>query len=204
MSAVLGRRSYILLFAIILGGTYYALEFAMSTRRMESERDAVTTSPPVKPPENQAPVVAAASLSVEPSPAPAEQRAFRFLLTGDHLELTAVTETRGDFHRRRGPLSWQPGMLYGRLLDAGQQVLAEDTLAAPDAPCFVLDPHTRGADGEPKPALLTATGPVVFQLRMPRLDSATHLEIYRLSGSQPTVGNETPVGALLASILLPR
>ncbi len=112
----------------------------------------------------------------------------------------AIEDTRGDFRKRRGPLPWQPGMMYGRLLDAGKQVVAEDTLPAPDAKCVVLDPHLLTPDGAPSPTQFTADGPVVFQLRLPKVDSATHLKIYRLTGHQPAAANEEPAGLLLATI----
>lgn len=133
---------------------------------------------------------------------PGEQRAFRFVLNGDKIELEAVEDMRGDFHRRRGPMAWQPGMFYCRLLDAAQRVLAEDTLAAPDRTCVVLDPNTPDANGKPRPVVLTATGPAVFQVRLPKIDSATQMKIYRLAGTRPAMANEEPLGQLLATIPL--
>ncbi len=194
------RHYPLLLLAVILGSVYYGAEFVISIRGVEHQKHQKATlgmSAAVTVLDNQPQAVAVATV-----PPLGEQRTFRFLLTGDHVDLTAVKETRGDFHQRRGPLSWQPGMIYGRLLDAAQHVLAEDTLPAPDPACMVLDPHTPGTDGEPKPVMLTATGPVILHFRMPKMNSATHIEIYRLSGSEPTVADEQPVGLLLARILL--
>ena len=135
---------------------------------------------------------------------PSEQRAFRFVLTGSKIELAAAEDITGDFHPRRGPLAWQPGMIYCRLLDESQRVLAEQTVPAPDHMCIVLDPNLPDASGNPQPAALTPTGPVVFQMRMPRVDSATHMKVYRLQGIRPAGLTEEPIGELLATIALPQ
>ena len=58
------------------------------------------------------------AVTAQQSPRPGEQRAFRFVLNGDKVDLETVEDTQGDFHRRRGPMAWQPGMFYCRLLDA--------------------------------------------------------------------------------------
>jgi len=133
-----------------------------------------------------------------------EQRAFRFVLSFGKLELETVEDIRGDFHPRRGRTAWQPGMLYCRLLDDQQRVLAEETVPAPDHVCVVLDPNTPGPDGKPQPAVLTTTGPVVFQVRLPKMDSATQMKVYRLAGAQSAGLDEEPPGQLLAIIPLAR
>ncbi|MCX6872898.1 MAG: hypothetical protein NTW21_03690 [Verrucomicrobia bacterium] len=135
---------------------------------------------------------------------PGRQTAFRLLLDGDSVQLMAVEELQGDFHRRRGRLAWLPGMLYCRLLDAEQRVLAEDTLAAPDRACVVLDPQAAGADGRPVVTMFSPSGPVVFQVRLPHLEAATELRVSRLTGPRPAGALAEPVGKLLASIALPQ
>ena len=124
-------------------------------------------------------------------------------MSGDQITLEAVTDIRGDFHRRRGPLAWEPGMLYCCLLDDSQRILAEETLPAPDQVCVVLDPHGN-ADTAPQPVRFTPEGPVVFQVRMPKIDAATQMKIYRLAGPRGTTFNGEPEGALLATIPLTR
>lgn len=142
------------------------------------------------------------AVTAQQSPRPGEQRAFRFVLNGDKVDLEAVEDTQGDFHRRRGPMAWQPGMFYCRLLDAAQRVLAEDTLPAPDQTCVVLDPNTPDADGKPRASILSPGGPVVFQVRLPKIESATQMKIYRLAGTRPAAADEEPLGQLLATIPL--
>jgi len=133
-----------------------------------------------------------------------EQRAFRFKINGAAIELDAVEDIRGDFHRRRGELQWSPGMFYCQLLDTQQRLLAEETLAAPDHVCVVLDPNTTDLDGKPLPARLSPTGPVVFQVRMPKFQDAALMKIYRLSGPPPTGPGLEPTGTLLATIPIAR
>jgi len=133
-----------------------------------------------------------------------ERRAFRFVLSDGKLELEAVEDIQGDFHPRRGRAAWQPGMLCCRLLDDRQRVLAEETVPAPDHVCIVLDPNVAGADGKPQPAVLSPGGPVVFQVRLPKMESATQMKVYRLAGAQPAGFDEEPAGQLLATIPLAR
>lgn len=120
------------------------------------------------------------------------------------LALEAVEEIRGDFHRRRGEPDGQSGMLCYRLLDSGQRVLAEEIAPAPDYVCIVLDPNTPDADGQPLPVRLTPPGPVTFQVRMPKVESATQMKIFRLTGPRPAASNAEPTGRLLATIPLPK
>ena len=121
------------------------------------------------------------------------------MLVGDTLALEATEDLRGEFRRRRGPAAWAPGMLCCRLLDAEQRVLAEETLSPPDRTCVVLDPHIAGP---PQPTVLTADGPVVFQVRLPKLAAATELKVYRLAGADRAALGAEPVGTLLGSFPL--
>jgi len=158
---------------------------------------APTATPPASTPP-VAPILAdAAPVDAASAPSGGVQRAFRFVLNAQKLDLEATEDIRGDFHRRRGEMPWAAGMLYYRLLDAQQRVLAEETQLPPDHVCVVLDPHTPDENGRPIPARMTPTGPVVFQARLPKLDDATHLQVYRLTGSRPANAAEPP-GQLLA------
>jgi hypothetical protein len=140
------------------------------------------------------PVVAA-------QPAPG-QRAYRLVLAGETLALEAAEDLRGEFRRRRGPAAWAPGMLCCRLLDAEQRVLAQETLPPPDRTCVVLDPHVAGPAGPPQPTVLTADGPVMFQVRLPKLAAATELKVYRLASADRAALGAEPVGTLLGSFPL--
>ena len=86
-------------------------------------------------------------------------------------------------------------MLRCRLLSENNTVLAEELLPAPDQLCAVIDPKS----GSDKPVQYTVAGPVVFQVRMPRVKGATRLDIFRII--QPT---EPVLEGLIGSIPLPR
>lgn len=154
---------------------------------------ALTTSTPVSQP--------AAAVALAPG---LGQRAYRLVLDGDTLALEAAEDLRGEFRRSRGPAAWAPGMLCCRLLDADQRVLAQETVPPPDRTCVVLDPHVTGPTGQPQPAVLTADGPVVFQVRLPQLATATELKVYRLAGTDPAAFDQEPAGTLLAAFPLRR
>jgi len=138
----------------------------------------------------------------EPEPEPGRRTAWRMVLAGDRVELLGREDLQGDFHERRGRMAGLPGMLLCRLLDARQQVLAEETLAAPDHACVVQDPQMPGAGGQPTAAAFSSTAPVVFQVRMPRVANATQLQVYRLTGPRPAAAGAEPAGKLLGSIAL--
>lgn len=106
------------------------------------------------------------------------KRTYMLSLEGNRLSLESVQDIEGDFAaRRRQPQEWS-GMLRCRLTDANGQTLAEEILAAPDQLCTVLDSH----DGVPKPVKLAIPGPVIFQVRLPRVADAHHLDVYRIQG----------------------
>jgi hypothetical protein len=143
--------------------------------------------------------------AVEANDAPrGEQRAFRFVLHDGRLELEAAEDVHGDFHQRRGPVAWHPGMLCCRLVDSRQRVLAEETVHAPDRVCVVLDPNTAGPDGKPLPAVLSPKGPAVFQVRLPKVASATEMKVYRITGLRPATAGGEFAGQLLATVPLNR
>lgn len=160
-----------------------------------TQNDAASPSPSPSGP-------AAAGVRAAASPPSRVQRAYRFVLNEGQIALEAAEELRGDFHPRRGEMAWQPGMFYFRLLDGASNVLAEQTMPAPDQQCVVLDPNTPDAKGVPQPAVLTASGPVVFQVRMPKVEGATQMRVYRLGGAHRAPKTEEPLGQLLASIPL--
>lgn len=133
---------------------------------------------------------------------PGKQTALRLVLAGDKVELLAREELQGDFHQRRGRLAWLPGMLLCRALDAQQRVLAEETLAAPDHACVVMEPQAAAADGMPAATAFSSPAPVVFQVRLPNVETATQLQVYRLTGPRPDDAGAAPAGKLLGCIAL--
>ena len=111
------------------------------------------------------------------------------------LALMEAQDIEGDFAPRRGKEEEWTGMLRCRLLSETNAVLAEELLPAPDQVCAVLDPRS----GDAKPVSYAVPGPVVFQVRLPRVKEARRLEIYRIL--QP---GEPAVESLLGSLPLPR
>ena len=133
-----------------------------------------------------------------------EMQAYRLAVRGGTVSLDAVESITGDFHRRRGPQPWMPGMWCIRVLDADMRVLAEETAAAPDEACVVLDPQNLGPDGTPKATQFAGAGEeAMLQVRMPPQAGAKWLKVYRLSGMERADWNTEPMGQLLAAIELP-
>ncbi len=125
---------------------------------------------------------------------PRFKRAYMLSLDQGRLTLVDQQDIEGDFApKRRKPEEWS-GMLRCRLMSADSQILAEELLPAPDHLCAVLDPQTGGS----KPVNYTVAGPVVFQVRMPRVKGAVRLDISRII--QP---GDTPLEGSLGSIPLP-
>lgn len=152
--------------------------------------------------EGEVPVTPVSVKAEGASSAPVRRaNAYRMLLDGDLVSLEAIETIQGRFKEHRG-LAARPGMLRCRLLDAEDAVLAEEYLPAPDYACVVLDPVIADRNGAPKPAALTAAGPVVFQARLPEVAGAEVLEIVRIESvsDNPT---EAPTGRLLAQLALP-
>lgn len=133
-----------------------------------------------------------------------EMRAYRLAVRGGVVSLDAVEPVVGDFHRRRGPLAWMPGMWCVRVLDADMRVLAEETAAAPDDVCVVLDPQNLSSAGVPQVTQFAGAGEeAMLQVRMPPHPGARWLKVYRLSGMERADWNTEPMGQVLASISLP-
>lgn len=132
---------------------------------------------------------------VEPASAPASdpRRKRALLLRFDRGALSLVEQTalEGDFAPpRRPPEAWS-GMLRLRLLAADGSVLAEEISPAPDQLCTVLDAHA----GAERPVDYVVPGPVVFQARLPRSETAVRLDVSRIT--QPgDPARDTPLGSL--------
>ena len=131
------------------------------------------------------------------------QQAYRFALRSGQISLEGVELLQGDFHKRRGTQPWRPGMWCVRFLDADMRVLAQETTAAPDEPCVVLDPNVPDAKGAPQAAKLKLTDDVEMQMRLPPVSGAAWIKIYRIANSKPAGWDVEPMGQLLASIPLP-
>lgn len=153
--------------------------------------------------------VAPSEASAQPRPAPVlnggktVMQVYRLALRGGVISLDAADRVEGDFHRRRGPMTWLPGMWCVRVLDASQRALAQETSAAPDEPCVVLDPNVAKSSGQPQAARLKLTDDVMTQVRMPATPGAKWVKIYRLAGSQPAALDVEPLGQLLATLPIP-
>lgn len=153
---------------------------------MESTQTTVNISPNANPPP------AAAG---DDKTGPRFKRAYMLSLDKGALTFLEQQDIEGDFApKRRKPEEWS-GMLRCRLLSESNAVLAEELLPAPDHLCAVLDPKS----GSDKPVQYTVPGPVVFQVRLPRVKGATRLDIIRII--QP---GEPPLEGLLGSIPLPK
>ena len=154
---------------------------------MGSTQTTANTTPPVTPPP------AAAG---DDKTGPRFKRAYMLSLDKGALTFLEQQDIEGDFApKRRKPEEWS-GMLRCRLLSDTNAVLAEELLPAPDHLCAVLDPKSGSTT---KPVQYTAPGPVVFQVRLPRVKGATRLDIIRII--QP---GEPPLEGLLGSIPLPK
>jgi len=155
---------------------------------MGSTQAAVSTPPPASPP-------AAAG---DDKTGPRFKRAYMLSLDKGALTFLEQQDIEGDFApKRRKPEEWS-GMLRCRLLSETNAVLAEEVLPAPDHLCAVIDPKS----GSDKPVQFTAAGPVVFQVRLPRVKGAVRLDISRII--QPADATQPGLEGQLGSIPLPR
>ncbi len=131
-------------------------------------------------------------------------QAYRLAVRGGVVSLDAVESIRGNFRQRRGPVSWMPGMWCVRLLDADMRVLAEDTAAAPDALCLVLDPQNKDATGAARATQFAGSGEeAMLQVRLPPQPGAKWLKVYRIASLERAGWDTEPMGQVLASISLP-
>lgn len=118
------------------------------------------------------------------------RRAYVLSLEGDALALEGVEDVEGDFAVPRRQRAEWGGMLRCRLMAEDGKVLSEELISAPDHVCQVLDSRAAGADGKPKPVRYTAPGPVLFQLKLPRLAQARTLQISRVTGPGGPSGDQ--------------
>jgi hypothetical protein len=131
-------------------------------------------------------------------------QAYRLAVRSGVVTLDGSTRIVGDFHRRRGPQAWMPGMWCVRLLDADMKVLAEETANAPDDVCLVGDPQSLSANGKPQVTQFAGAGEeAMLQVRLPPQPGAKWLKVYRIGSLQRADWNTEPMGQLLASISLP-
>lgn len=135
---------------------------------------------------------------------PDVRQVFRFRIDGGEVTLEQVDVLRGKFKTRRGEPDRWTGMFCYRLLDAENRLLAEETQPAPDHRCVVVDPNVKDGEGKPKAVAMTADGPVIFQVRMPKDPRAAILKVYRLTEPGVATGNKEPAGDLLVSVTVPQ
>jgi hypothetical protein len=208
------RRPVLVLILCLLAGllAWWELRHVDGAEELSAAGRPVPSLPPAVEPKDEAPEkvpMAATQTTVNASPPatppPAEagddktgprfKRAYMLSLDKGALTFLEQQDIEGDFApKRRKPEEWS-GMLRCRLLSETNAVLAEELLPAPDHLCAVLDPKS----GSDKPVQFTAAGPVVFQVRLPRVKGATRLDIIRII--QP---GEPPLEGLLGSIPLPK
>ncbi|MBL9131370.1 MAG: hypothetical protein JNG86_09235 [Verrucomicrobiaceae bacterium] len=165
--------------------------------RAEAQSPAAIQRPP-------AAVEAAPRLETARADGRRELHAYRLAVKGGVVTLDGSTRIAGDFHRRRGPVAWMPGMWCVRLLDAEGRVLAEETANAPDDVCLVGDPQNLGPDGKPRVTQFAgAAAEGMLQVRLPPHPEAKMLKVYRIAGLQRADWTSEPLGRLLAAIPLP-
>jgi hypothetical protein len=177
---------------------------AVFTEKVEnaSSRPAVVNTPASVPPEPAA--FAQPEPEVVRADGKRELQAYRLAVRGGVVSLDDTQRISGDFHRRRGPQAWMPGMWCVRLLAADMRVLAEETANAPDDTCVVLDPQNPDANGQPQATQFAGVGEeAMLQVRLPPHPDAKWLKVYRLSGVTRADWNTEPLGQLLTAISLP-
>lgn len=207
------RFPLILLLALLVvaaGGFFW-----LAGRPERSARQEISTAGPLSTPSfpvgeaqtvasvEQGPAASTGALPTPPAGGKSQRQAYRFALRGGKISLEGVDLLQGDFHKRRGPMAWRPGMWCVRFLDADMRVLAQETAPAPDEPCVVLDPNVLNASGNPQVSQLKLTDDVMMQMRVPPVSGAAWIKIYRIASAQPAAWDVEPMGQLLASIPLP-
>lgn len=162
---------------------------------MKSE-DSPVRAPMIAAPRAAGPAIVKASppAASDEKTGPRYKRAYLLSIDKGELALVEAQDIEGDFAPRRGKQEEWSNMLRFRLMSETNTVLAEELQPAPDQACHVLDP--RAADG--KAVNFTTPGPVIFQVRLPRVKGARRLDIFRiLEPGEPTIQN------LLGSLALP-
>ena len=164
---------------------------AMIAQKTPAQADSVSTEPTSAATNASS----ATSATNDAKTGPRYKRAYMLSLDQGALALVEAQDIEGDFAPKRASEEVWSNMLRCRLMSESNQLLAEELLPAPDQVCQVLDPRSTDA----QPVNFTARGPVIFQVRLPRVKDARRLDIYRIL--QP---GEPPVERLLGSITLPR
>ncbi|MEQ1750237.1 MAG: hypothetical protein ABL974_12485 [Prosthecobacter sp.] len=194
------RPLFLLILLLLLGSlAYWLLGSVADIEQTQAARDTEPRESTAKP---QIPDEVTTTATQTPAPAvsndktgPRFKRAYMLSLDKGALTFIEQQDIEGDFApKRRKPEEWS-GMLRCRLMSENNAVLAEELLPAPDYVCAVLDPNS----GTSKPVKYTGEGPVVFQVRLPRVKGAIRLDIYRII--QP---GEPALEGLLGSISLPK
>ena len=159
----------------------------------------IPSTPKLEPAEPApAPDAAVAKTLDDSKTGPRFKRAYMLSLDKGALTFLEAQDIEGDFAKpRRKPEEWS-GMLRCRLMSENNAVLAEELLPAPDHLCAVIDPKS----GSDKPVQFTAAGPVIFQVRLPRVKGAVRLDISRII--QPADSTQPGLEGQLGSIPLPR
>jgi hypothetical protein len=141
------------------------------------------------------PAVMNAAATSDDKTGPRYKRAYMLSLDQGALAFVEAQDIEGDFSPKRGTEEVWSNMLRCRLMSETNAVLAEELLPAPDHVCQVLDPRS----GNAQPVNFTARGPVIFQVRLPRVKGASRLDVFRIvQPGEPAVEN------LLGSLPLPR
>lgn len=197
------KRPLLLLILLLLLGSlaYWLLGRAADVEQTQAARDTSKREPTTAPQTPDATTTAtqrpakAIPAANDDKTGPRFKRAYMLSLDKGALTFIEQQDIEGDFApKRRKPEEWS-GMLRCRLMAENNAVLAEELLPAPDYVCAVLDPNS----GTSKPVKYTGEGPVVFQVRLPRVKGAIRLDIYRII--QP---GEAALEGLLGSIPLPK
>jgi hypothetical protein len=191
----------ILILLLMLGlVAYWLLHGAMDRLesvpvQMPSKTLAIENTKSVRPLQQATPTATGQPVNKEASGADDptgnhRRRAYMLSLDKGALTLLEAQDIEGDFAPRRGRAEIWTGMLRCRLMSARNVRLAEEVLPAPDYVCAVLDARS----GSDKPVKYTAEGPVVFQVRMPRMKEAARLDIFRIvnpgsSALEPLIGS---------------
>ena len=196
---------WLLLAVLGLAGLLAWLRPQMSlTADVQHERQARPGKPASPRIDRQLANAAEAPLEAVRADGKREVQSYILLVKNGVVTLDGSARITGDFHRRRAPQAWMPGMWCVRLMDANLKVLAEQTANAPDEVCLVGDPQNPGPDGKPQVTQFAGAGEeAVLQVRMPPHPDAKWLKVYRIGGLQRADWNTEPVGKLLAHLSLP-
>lgn len=200
------RRPAWILILCLLAGSLAWWELRHVGESAEANSEPWTSSPlnlpsepsTQKPPKAKTPDATVQTPGGDDKTGPRFKRAYILSLDKGALTFLEAQDIEGDFAKpRRKPEEWS-GMLRCRLMSDSNVILAEELLPAPDHLCAVLDPNS----GSSKPVQYSVAGPVVFQVRLPRVKGATRLDVSRII--QPADSAQPGFEGQLGSIPLPR